>query len=102
MSIIGKTAFWKYYFDLNFYNLLFSIIVGLVFGLLWFVVSIFSSGFLFAIFAYNLFQRKQYYFYFNLGISKYGLISRSLFLNVFFAISILLVFSIVKKSFFNV
>lgn len=65
----------KYYFDLTRYNLGFSIVIGLFTFRPIIGVGIFATvGMLFGLVCYRHYQNNQYYFYYNLGISKFKLI----------------------------
>ncbi len=85
-------AFFKYYTDLTIYNLAFSLIAG---GALQrqsvAIISFGTFGMLVALFCFQSFQSNQYYFYFNLGLSKSKMISRVWIINLILSLLILLI-----------
>lgn len=96
MHLVTKRAFWNYYTDLNKYNIFFSLILGLVFGFIWGAISLFSFGLIFGYYGFQVFQAKNYYFYFNLGITKGTLLKTVLLVNFFFSTILLLIYFIIK------
>jgi hypothetical protein len=81
-----STVITKYYYDLTRYNLGFSVLIGfLTLRLSAGIVTFGTFGMLVSLLCYKYFQSNQYYFYYNLGISKLKLISISWFINVLVA-----------------
>jgi hypothetical protein len=75
----------KYYLDLTRYNLGFSLLIGLMLGTRWAVVTFGTFGMLVGLISYKYFQNSQYYFYYNIGITKTELISLTWSINLVIA-----------------
>lgn len=85
-----KQAILKYYYDLTKYNLGFSIFIGFLtlrpfIG----IVTFGTFGMLVGLYCYKYFHQNQYYFYYNLGISKLILVSVTWFMNLTFMVFLL-------------
>jgi hypothetical protein len=80
----------KYYYDLTLYNFGFSLLIGLLIGINTGIVSFGTFGMFVGLISYRYFQNNQYYFYYNLGISKMALITTTWIIN--FTIAVLLIF----------
>lgn len=80
----------KYYYDLTLYNFGFSVLIGLLIGGNAGIVSFGTFGMLVGLMSYRYFQNNQYYFYYNLGISKTALIATTWIIN--FTIAVFLLF----------
>lgn len=80
----------KYYYDLTLYNFGFSVLIGLIIGVKAGIVSFGTFGMLVGLMSYRYFQSNQYYFYYNLGVSKTALIATTWIIN--FAIAVFLLF----------
>jgi hypothetical protein len=81
----------KYYLDLTRYNLGFSVFIGLLLGVNGGVVTFGTFGMLVGLISYRYFQKDQYYFYYNIGITKMGLISVTWLVNMVIATLIYLI-----------
>ena len=79
----------KYYYDLTRYNLGFSIIIGLIMSEKAGVFTFGTFGMFVGLISYRYFQNNQYYFYYNLGISKMNLFSVTWIINFSIAAFIL-------------
>ncbi len=77
-------AFLKFYVDSTRYNLAFSILCFLINPLAG-IVSLPTYGLAIGLLCYKQFHGHQYYFYYNLGISKQRLIINSLVINLIIA-----------------
>ena len=64
----------KYYYDLTRYNVGFSILIGLIRGENAGIITFGTFGMFVGLISYRYFQNNQYYFYYNLGISKINLV----------------------------
>lgn len=82
---MNQNAFWKYYRDFNFYNLVFSVISGIYFGLLSGLLIFFTFGMFIGYLGYNYFRKDEYYLYYNLGFSKRFLLKKVLIWHLIFA-----------------
>ena len=80
---MNQSAFWKYYRDFNFYNIIFSLISGLIIFL--------TFGMLIGYLGFNYFRKDEYYLYYNLGWSKKHLLEKVFLMNLIFAGSLLLI-----------
>jgi hypothetical protein len=61
----------KYFFDVNIFNLIYSILIGVLFWEIIYIPLVFSTiGTLIGIFGYNYYNKNEYYFYYNKGYSK--------------------------------
>jgi hypothetical protein len=68
-------ALWKYYYDVTRYNVAFSVVLALItLKPLNGIVSLATGGMIIGLYCYKQFQNSQYYFYYNLGITKSRLI----------------------------
>ena len=83
-------AFLKFYFDSTRYNIAFSILCFLIVNPLAGIVSLPTYGLAIGLLCYRQFHGHQYYFYYNLGITKQRLIIKSLIINSIIALPILL------------
>jgi hypothetical protein len=79
----------KYYYDLTLYNLGFSILIGLIIGENAGIISFGTFGMLVGLMMYRYFQSNQYYFYYNLGLSKKALITTTWIINSTIAVFLL-------------
>jgi len=86
-------AFFKFYFDSTLYNFAFSVLVFLTVNPLAGIVSLPTYGLAIGLLCYRQFHGHQYYFYYNLGITKQKLIVNSLIINLFIAMFLLLLIS---------
>lgn len=84
-------AFWKYYRDFNFFNLVFSVISAIYFGVITGLLIFISFGMFIGFFGFHYFRKNEYYLYFNLGLSRSYLIKRVWILNVIFILPVLLI-----------
>ena len=65
--------------------------------LYWFLVSFLSGGFLLGVLYYEISRNKEYYFFYNLGISKPKLILATYLFHLIIALSVLIVTYYVKQ-----
>ncbi|SFJ29390.1 hypothetical protein SAMN04487893_10578 [Myroides guanonis] len=69
-----------------------SLAVSLVtFSVFSFAVTSFTAGFLMALFYIELVKKNEYFFYYNLGISKRGLIVSNFLFNLVFAVLLIII-----------
>jgi hypothetical protein len=85
-------AFLKFYFDAMRYNLAFSILCFLIVNPLAGIVSFPTYGLAVGLIFYKRFHGHQYYFYYNLGITKQKLIIKSFIINLIITLPILLIY----------
>lgn len=79
---MNSRAFRKYYLDINFSNLVFALVIALLFGLLWSFILFCTIGVLIGLFSYEYLKKKEYYLYYNLGFTKKELILKVFLYNV--------------------
>lgn len=84
-----------YYKDLLLINSTFSFLLGIIaipFGCFFqiFILSFMTGGYWLSILFFEGTKQDQYYFYFNMGLSKMRLYGFSLFLNLFFGLNLIL------------
>lgn len=85
-------ALFKYYYDLTRYNIIISLLVGFVkFSPFVGIFSFATFSMPISIFCYQYFQKHQYYFYYNLGISKTKLVIFTWIINLIIASILLLI-----------
>ncbi|SNR15045.1 conserved protein of unknown function [Tenacibaculum jejuense] len=89
---MNYTAFLKYYIDINFLNLVFSLVIGLFSNALWGVLNFASFGIFVGYWGFHLFKENEYYIYHNLGFTKKNLVFNVFLINsiVSLLVSILL------------
>ncbi len=81
-----RQAFIKYYLDVTRYSLVFSIIAGFITASLNAGIITFSTiGMIVGLLCYRKFQKNQYFFYYNQGITKSKLIITTWSINAFFS-----------------
>lgn len=83
-------AFWVYYKTVNLFNLIASILLAFISGLIWFPILFCTVGLAMGFFAYSFYFKDQYYFYHNLGYTKRKLAVMMLVINAAIAIPILI------------
>ena len=82
---MNTRAFWKYYRDFNFFNLIFSVVDGIYFGFFSGLMIFLSFGMLIGYLGFKFFRENEYYLYYNLGFSKAYLIKKVWLFNLIFA-----------------
>ena len=88
---MNTRAFWKYYRDFNFFNLVFSVISGIYFGAISGILIFLSFGMVIGYFGYSYFRKNEYYLYYNLGFSKIFLLKKVWLCNLIIVSPILLI-----------
>ncbi len=91
MNTMNQNAFWKYYRDFNFFNLTFSVLSGIYFGVLSGILIFLSFGMLIGYLGFAYFRKDEYFLYYNLGFSKKFLIKKVWICNLIFAVPFLLI-----------
>lgn len=87
----------KYYFDVNFFNIIYTVLLSVLFLGYLYVPIIFSSvGTLLGIISFRYFYDNEYYFYHNLGFTKRRLNLSVLLLNIFVSIVVTLIYKFLK------
>ena len=71
----------KYYYDLTRYNFGFSVLIGIIRGENAGIITFGTFGMFVGLISYRYFQNNQFYFYYNLGISKINLVSVTWLIN---------------------
>ncbi|MGI0105075.1 hypothetical protein [Salinimicrobium sp. TIG7-5_MAKvit] len=88
---MNQRAFWKYYRDFNFFNLIFSVISGIYFGAVSGTLIFLSFGMLIGYLGYETFRKNEYYLYYNLGFSKRFLLKKVWICNLIFVTPLLII-----------
>lgn len=78
---MNERAFWKYYRDFNLFNLSFSVLSGLFFGLYSGMLIFLSFGMLIGYLGFNYFRKNEYYLYYNLGLTRKFMVKKVWMLN---------------------
>lgn len=87
----------KYYCDVNFFNLIYSSLLGVLFFNFFYILIVFASvGTLLGILSFSYFYNNEYYFYHNLGFTKRKLNLTVLLLNISLSIIILIIYKLSK------
>ena len=90
-----RRAYWQFYKSIFPFIAIFSILVVMYVGLAWGFVLFATIGLLFGFIGFWFFYNDQFYFYYNLGLSKKRLFLSSFFINILVGVpifSILIVF----------
>ncbi len=88
-------AYWQFYKSIFPFIAAFSVFNMLYLGLIWAFVFFTTVSLLFGFIGFRTFYNHQYYFYYNLGISKWNLLKASFIINLFIGIpvfSVLIIF----------
>jgi hypothetical protein len=87
----------KYYCDVNFFNIIYTVLLSVLFlGFLYVPVIFASVGTLLGIISFRYFYHNEYYFYHNLGFTKRKLNLSVLLLNIFVSIIVTLIYKFLK------
>jgi hypothetical protein len=89
-------AIWKYFLDINMFNLPFCLIFGLISGILWSVIIFSSFGVLIGFLGYQTFKKNEYYAYYNLGFTKTNLLKKVWIINLIISSLIFLIYIIIR------
>ncbi len=93
-------ALWKYFLDVNLFNIIFSFTIGFVMGWFWIFILFSSVGILIGLLGYNFIKKNEYYTYYNLGYTKQMLIKKVFLMNLTISTPLLLIYLIVMKWIF--
>jgi len=74
-------AYWRFYKEILPFVAAFGIICGFLFGFIWGYLLFISLGILVGFVGFNAFNKNQYYFYYNLGITQWKLLKTSFVIN---------------------
>jgi len=88
-------AYWQFYKTIFPFIIAFSILSMLYLGLIWGFLLFATIGLSIGFFGFRTFYNDQFYFYFNLGITKWKLFKASFLINLLVGIpifSVLLIF----------
>ena len=89
---MNQRAFWKYYRDFNLFNVIFSIINGVYFGIFGGLAVFLSFGMLIGYLGFGFFRQNEYYLYYNLGFTKIYLLKKVWLFNLIFASPVLILY----------
>ena len=91
-------AIWKYFLDINFFNIVFSLTIGFVLDFFWSFILFCSFGILVGYLGFQLFKRQEYYTYYNLGYTKSLLLKKVWFLNFVISIPLFLIYLLIVRA----
>lgn len=74
--------YWQFYKDLFPFVISLGVLCALSFGALWGYVLFGTVGIAFGFIGFSVFRKEEYYFYYNLGITKRMLFTRVLIINL--------------------
>ncbi|AFL82477.1 hypothetical protein Aeqsu_3039 [Aequorivita sublithincola DSM 14238] len=94
-------AYWQFYKTIFPFIAAFSIMSLLYLGLLWAFVLFATAGLSIGFLGFQTFYYNQFYFYFNLGITKWKLFKVSFIINLLVGIPIFLVLLIIIRFLFG-
>ncbi|MEI6059136.1 MAG: hypothetical protein WCR72_00435 [Bacteroidota bacterium] len=83
-------AFLKFYFDSTRYTVAFSLLVSMIVNPLAGIAALPTYGLAIGLLCYRQFHGNQYYFYYNLGMSKQKLVLQSMMINLIIAFLLLI------------
>lgn len=89
-------AIWKYFLDINMFNVPFCLIFGLISGILWSIVIFSSFGILIGYLGFQTFKKNEYYAYYNLGFTKTDLLKKVWLLNMIISFLLFLIYLIFR------
>lgn len=85
---------WKYFLDINIFNVPFSLIFGFISGVFWSIVIFSSFGILVGYLGFQTFKKNEYYAYYNLGFTKTNLLKNVWMLNLTISFFMFLIYTI--------
>lgn len=88
---MNQAAFLKFYRDFNLYNVVFSVISGVYFGIFSGLMIFCSFGMFIGYLGFNFFRKNEYYLYHNLGFSKKYLLKKVFLLNLLLVLPFMLI-----------
>lgn len=74
-------ASWQFYKDIAIFIWSFAIVCALLFGVTWAFLLMLVPGLLIGFVGFHSFKHQQFYFYYNLGYTKWKLIKYSFLIN---------------------
>ena len=91
-------ALWRYFIDLNTYNLAFALLLYLLLqlSLVYCLLSLISIGVCIGYLGFQYFKKDEYYFYYNLGFTKKKLLQWVWIMNIIIIGPIILVYYLAK------
>lgn len=92
-------AYWHFYKSIFPFIVAFAILSMLYVGLLWGFVLFATVGLLVGFFGFRTFYNDQFYFYFNLGLTKWQLYRASFVINLFVGIPLFIIMILIVSFF---
>ncbi|MEM7186214.1 MAG: hypothetical protein AAF466_06105 [Bacteroidota bacterium] len=89
-------AYWQFYRSLLPFCVSFGVVAMIAVGLLWGFVFFSSVGWLVGLLGFATFRKDEYYFYYNLGITKQRLAGVSFLINLAIGVPLFLILSLFK------
>lgn len=82
-------AIWKYFCDINMFNVAFCIVIIFLFGVFWALLMFCTIGIFIGRYGFRVFKDDEYYMYYNLGFTKKALLAKVFYLNLMIVLPIL-------------
>ncbi len=84
-------AYWQFYKDIFPFIAAFGIVCAIATNVFWAFTLFCTIGLLIGFLGFQFFKKGEYYFYYNLGITKWNLLKISFFINLLIAIPLFLI-----------
>lgn len=91
-----RKAINKYFWDINMFNIPFSLIIGYISGYLWSIVIFSTFGIIIGLLGFHTFKKNEYYAYYNLGFTKANLIKKVWIRNLIISAFVFLIYLILS------
>ena len=94
-------AYWNFYKELLTFIAAFAVLSILLFGMLWGYLLFITVGLAIGFLGFEVFYKEQYYFYFNLGLTRKKLLIVSFCVNAILGLPILGLLSLLIQLLFG-
>jgi len=94
-------AYWLFYKDIFPFIITFTLITKVFSGILTAIILFLTLGIGIGFLAYGLVKKKEYYFYYNLGLTKWKLFKVVFFINLIVGAPIVFIFLLIISWLFN-
>lgn len=89
-------SYWRFYESILPFVAAFAIVSIFIGGIVWGFIMFLALAPIIGFLGFSLFYKEQFYFYFNLGLSKFRLIKISFLINLIFGIILIVLYSLFK------
>lgn len=86
----------KYCWDINMFNVAYSLIFAFTSGILWSIIIFSSFGIFIGYLGYQTFKKNEYYAYYNLGFTKTDLLKRVWLINMVISFLLIIIYMIFR------